>query len=77
MIFSIKCPYHLFESLFICVNLDHLRHLRAEINLNTAWSRILEKLSLTDLQTAFAEFINALLPETELIAAVDGKGSSL
>ena len=44
---------------------------------DTTLSRIQEKLSLTDLQTAFAEFINALLPETELIAAVDGKGSSL
>jgi len=35
--------------------------------------RILKKLSLADLQLAFAEFVNAILQDTSLIAAVDGK----
>ena len=35
--------------------------------------RILKKLSLSDLQLAFAEFVNAILQDTTLIAAVDGK----
>jgi hypothetical protein len=38
-------------------------------------SRVLKKLSLGDLQHAFALFINALLTETSLIAAVDGKAA--
>ena len=40
---------------------------------DTTLTRILQKLSLTELQTAFAGFINALLSETALTAAVDGK----
>ena len=39
----------------------------------TTFPRILKKLSLADLQNAFAEFINALLADTTLVAAVDGK----
>ena len=42
---------------------------------DTTLTRILQKLSLTALQTAFAGFINALLPETALTAAVDGKAA--
>jgi hypothetical protein len=34
-----------------------------------------QKLSLADLQNAFAEFINALLQDTTLVAAVDGKSA--
>jgi hypothetical protein len=34
---------------------------------------VLRKLSLADLQAAFAEFLNAILTQTPLAAAVDGK----
>jgi hypothetical protein len=36
-------------------------------------ARVLRKLSLQDLQNAFAEFLNAILLDTPLVAAVDGK----
>ena len=36
-------------------------------------ARVLRKLSLQDLQNAFAEFLNAILQDTPLVAAVDGK----
>jgi hypothetical protein len=36
-------------------------------------ARILRKLSLQHLQTAFAEFLNTILHDTPLVAAVDGK----
>ena len=36
-------------------------------------ARVLRKLSLQDLQNAFAEFLNAILKDTPLVAAVDGK----
>jgi len=36
-------------------------------------ARVLRKLSLEDLQKAFAEFLNAILQDTTLVAAVDGK----
>jgi len=36
-------------------------------------ARVLRKLSLKDLQNAFAEFLNAILKDTPLVAAVDGK----
>ena len=39
----------------------------------TTFTRILEKLSLGDLQKAFAELVNALLADTTFVAAVDGK----
>jgi hypothetical protein len=39
----------------------------------TTFSRALAKLSLADLQKAFAEFLNALLDSAPLVAAVDGK----
>jgi hypothetical protein len=39
----------------------------------TTFSRALAKLSLADLQNAFAEFLNAILQDTTLVAAVDGK----
>ena len=38
-------------------------------------ARILKKLSLADLQTAFAAFLNAILPEETLVGAVDGKAA--
>jgi hypothetical protein len=37
------------------------------------FTRFFEKLSLADLQKAFAEFLNAILQDTTLVAAVDGK----
>ena len=40
---------------------------------DNTFTRVLKKLSLTDLQHAFADFINALLQDTTLVAAVDGK----
>jgi hypothetical protein len=40
---------------------------------DNTFTRVLKKLSLADLQTAFAEFINTLLQDTTLVAAVDGK----
>jgi hypothetical protein len=40
---------------------------------DTTLSRVLQKLSLTDLQNAFAEFLNAILQGSSLAAAVDGK----
>ncbi len=40
---------------------------------DTTLARILAKLSLDDLQNAFAQFLNAILPESPLAAAVDGK----
>ena len=39
------------------------------------FSRLFAKLSLADLQKAFAEFINALLQETTLVGACDGKAA--
>jgi hypothetical protein len=38
-------------------------------------TRILRKLSLEELQTAFAAFLNAILPEETLVGAVDGKAA--
>jgi hypothetical protein len=38
-------------------------------------TRVLKKLSLADLQLAFAEFVNILLQDTTLVAAVDGKAA--
>jgi hypothetical protein len=46
---------------------------RAPVNLT--FSRLFEVLSLEDLQNAFAEFINLLLADTSIIAAVDGKAA--
>jgi hypothetical protein len=42
---------------------------------DNTFTRILKNLSLEDLQTAFAEFVNALLQDTTLVAAVDGKAA--
>ena len=42
---------------------------------NLTFSRLFEILSLEDLQHAFAEFINLLLADTTLVAAVDGKAA--
>lgn len=42
---------------------------------DTTLSRILKKISLEHLQNAFAEFVNAILPEEALVAAVDGKAA--
>jgi hypothetical protein len=36
-------------------------------------TRVLKKLSLKDLQNAFAEFVNVILSDTFIVAAVDGK----
>ena len=41
----------------------------------TTFSRLLAKISLEELQEAFAEFLSQLLQETPLTAAVDGKTS--
>jgi len=38
-------------------------------------ARVLRKLSLADLQKAFAEFLNVLLKDTEITASVDGKAA--
>jgi len=38
-------------------------------------ARVLRKLSLADLQNAFAEFLNVLLKDTEITASVDGKAA--
>jgi hypothetical protein len=46
---------------------------RAPVNLT--FSRLFEILSLEDLQRAFAEFINLLLDDTSITAAVDGKAA--
>jgi len=46
---------------------------RAPVNLT--FSRLFEVLSLEDMQLAFAEFINLLLAETSITAAVDGKAA--
>jgi len=42
---------------------------------DNTFTRVLKKLSLADLQHAFAEFINLLLKDTTLVAAVDGKAA--
>jgi len=42
---------------------------------DNTFTRVLKKLSLADLQNAFAEFVNALLADTTLVAAVDGKAA--
>ena len=39
------------------------------------FARVLRELSLKDLQDAFAEFINALLQDSSLVGAVDGKAA--
>jgi hypothetical protein len=39
------------------------------------FTRVLLKLSLKDLQNAFAEFINCILADTTLVGAVDGKAA--
>ena len=41
----------------------------------TTFTRVLEKLSLADLQKAFAEFVNAILADPTLVGAVDGKAA--
>ena len=41
---------------------------------DNTFTRVLKKLSLSDLQQAFAEFVNALL-DTTLVASVDGKAA--
>jgi hypothetical protein len=46
---------------------------KAIVPCDTTLARILEKLSLDDLQKAFALFLNSILPESPLTAAVDGK----
>jgi hypothetical protein len=38
-------------------------------------TRVLRKLSLEDLQNAFATFVNAILSDTIIVAAVDGKAA--
>ena len=38
-------------------------------------TRLLKKLSLEDLQHAFAQFVNAILSDTFIVAAVDGKAA--
>ena len=38
-------------------------------------TRVLKKLSLSDLQQAFAEFVNTILTDPTLVAAVDGKAA--
>ena len=38
-------------------------------------ARVLRKLSLADLQKAFAEFLNVILKDTEITASVDGKAA--
>jgi hypothetical protein len=40
---------------------------------DNTFTRVLKKLSHSDLQQAFSEFLNALLQDTSLVAAVDGK----
>ena len=40
---------------------------------DNTFTRVPKKLSLADLQNAFADFVNALLQDTTLVAAVDGK----
>jgi hypothetical protein len=42
---------------------------------DNTFTRILKNLSLEDLQKAFAEFVNALLQDTTLVGAVDGKAA--
>ena len=42
---------------------------------NLTFSRLFEILSLEDLQRAFAEFINLLIADTAMTAAVDGKAA--
>ena len=41
----------------------------------TTFSRLLAKVSLEELQDAFADFLSQLLQETPLTAAIDGKTS--
>ena len=52
-----------------------LRHRKGKVIVpcDTTLARVLEKLSLDDLQKAFSTFLNAILPESPLVAAVDGK----
>jgi hypothetical protein len=42
---------------------------------DSTMTRVLRKLSLADLQAAFAEFIRGILTETPIVAAVDGKAA--
>ena len=42
---------------------------------DTTLTRLLQKLSLIDLQTTFAEFLNIILASTSITAAVDGKAA--
>jgi hypothetical protein len=42
---------------------------------DNTFTRILRKLSLAELQNAFAEFVNILLTNTDIVAAVDGKSA--
>jgi hypothetical protein len=39
------------------------------------FARVLRQLSLTDLQKAFAEFLHAILKDTPIVGAVDGKAA--
>jgi hypothetical protein len=49
------------------------RKCQAVVPSDITLARVLAKLSLDDLQNAFATFLNAILPESPLVAAVDGK----
>jgi len=46
-----------------------------KIPLAISLARVLRKLSLADLQKAFADFLNVLLNDTEITASVDGKAA--
>jgi hypothetical protein len=48
---------------------------KSKVPSHNTLKRVLKKLSLTDLQNAFACFLNAILQDTSLIASVDGKSA--
>ena len=50
-----------------------LRFRKTGVPNRTTFSRVLKKLSLADLQAAFARFLNQILDNAPLAAAVDGK----
>jgi hypothetical protein len=55
--------------------LKQFLHFPTGVPSDNTLGRVLKRLLLADLQQAFAAFLNALLPETPLVAAVDGKAA--
>jgi hypothetical protein len=62
-----------FKQLQTFLHFGKPRNGKASAPADNTYTRVLRKLSLDDLQQAFAKFLNAIIHEPFLVAAVDGK----